>query len=441
LEVGSSASLTASVESWENVIALEPAPAWFAECQRRDDILARAPDCVLDEFGSSLVLAADAFLMTPRSRTSETALARSEGAEAWSVIAGYHWFTDWGRDTMISLEGLTLCTGRHREARWILRSFARHIRQGLIPNLFPEGADNGLYHTADATLWFFHALDRYVAVSKDETIVAELLPSLIEVFERHMGGTVFGIHVDVEDGLLTQGQEGFQLTWMDAKVGDWVVTPRRGKPVEINALWFNALRLLGRWLEASHPRQAAVVREQAERAFRSFNQRFYSADMGYLRDVVDGPNGDDLACRPNQILSFSLPNPVLKPAFRESVLRAVENSLLTPMGLRTLAPDHPDYKPVYFGDLRARDAAYHQGTVWPWLLGPFIDAYLKVYPDGIDHVRSLLQPFKNHLGEACAGSISEIFDGDPPYTPRGCVAQAWSVAEVLRCWCLCKRPS
>jgi predicted glycogen debranching enzyme len=440
LEVGTSASLSATVENWEDLLAVEPAQGWAAECQRRDTLLARASDYVRDEFGSSLVLAADAFLMTPRSRTAEAALARAEGAEAWSVIAGYHWFTDWGRDTMISLEGLTLCTGRHQEARWILRSFARHIRHGLIPNLFPEGAETGLYHTADATLWFFHALSRYVAVTGDQTIISELLPSLIEVFDRHVEGTLFGIRVDPQDGLLIQGQEGYQLTWMDAKVGDWVVTPRRGKAVEINALWYNALRLLENWLEASNPGRAKTVRKHADRTQTSFNQRFYMPERGYLRDVIDGPNGDEVACRPNQILSLSLSHPVLNPALWESVLQTVESKLLTPMGLRTLSPDHPDYKPVYFGDLRARDAAYHQGTVWPWLLGPYIDAYDKVYPERTDHLRLLLQSFANHLGEACIGSISEIFDGDAPYKPRGCVAQAWSVAEVLRCWILCNQP-
>jgi predicted glycogen debranching enzyme len=352
-----------------------------------------------------------------------------------SVIAGYHWFTDWGRDTMISLEGLALTTGRHAEAGYILRTFARYVRDGLIPNFFPDGKTEGVYHTADATLWFFHALDRYLGYTGDHATLARLLPTLLEIVEHHTRGTRFGIGVDPRDGLLRQGQQGYQLTWMDAKVGDWVVTPRRGKAVEINALWYNALRLLEAWVRDERDgEEARPLAEQAERVQASFNARFWIAEQGYLYDVVDGEGGDDPSCRPNQLLAISLRHPVLDPEHWNSVLAVVERRLLTPVGLRSLAPGHPDYKPRYFGDLRARDAAYHQGTVWAWLIGPFLDAWLKVHPEDRAGARRRLEGFVPHLGEACVGSISEVFDAEPPFTPRGCIAQAWSVAEVLRCW-------
>jgi len=351
------------------------------------------------------------------------------------VIAGYHWFTDWGRDTMISLDGLTLCTGRHTEARWILHTFGHYVRDGLIPNLFPEGENQGLYHTADATLWYFHALDRYLSASGDRELLGSLLPVMADIVSHHVRGTRFGIGVDESDGLLRQGEEGVQLTWMDAKVGDWVVTPRRGKAVEINALWYNALCLLAGWLEGDgRERDARDLREAAARVCESFNRRFWYAAGGHLYDVVDGPGGDDPACRPNQVLAFSLRHPVLERARWEPVLNVVRERLLTPVGLRSLAPGHPDYKSRYYGDLRSRDAAYHQGTVWAWLIGPFVDAWLKVHPGETKRARGLLEGFVPHLDEACVGSVSEIFDADAPFTPRGCVAQAWSVAELLRCW-------
>jgi predicted glycogen debranching enzyme len=375
-------------------------------------------------------------VIVPAGRIADAARARAEGDEVRTVIAGYHWFTDWGRDTMISLEGLALSTGRQKEARWILHTFARYIRDGLIPNLFPEGADEGLYHTADATLWFFHALDRYVKSTGDRETLSLLLPNLVDIVDHHVAGTRFGIHVDPSDGLLSQGADGYQLTWMDAKVGDWVVTPRRGKAVEINGLWYNALSLLEHWLTEANDGRSDQIRGYAERARASFNRRFWSDALGYLFDVIDGPNGNDPACRPNQILSFSLNHPILDESRWPTVLSVVEQKLLTPFGLRSLSPDHPDYKPIYFGDLRSRDAAYHQGTVWAWLIGPFVDAWLKVHPGDRQGARRLLEGFGKHLNEACVGSISEIFDGNSPFKPRGCIAQAWSVAEVLRCWIL-----
>jgi predicted glycogen debranching enzyme len=351
------------------------------------------------------------------------------------VIAGYHWFTDWGRDTMISLEGLTLTTGRHAEAGYILRTFATHIRDGLIPNLFPEGEKEGLYHTADATLWFFHALDRYVATTGDRTTLEVLLPKMIDVAHCHVQGTRFNIGVDPEDGLLRQGAEGYQLTWMDAKVGDWVVTPRRGKAVEINALWYNALKLLEKWLR-SFDRQDEADRwaQQAERARDSFNRRFWYEQGGYLYDVIDGEQVQyDISLRPNQLFAISLDHPILDRERWQAVLDVCRDKLLTPVGLRSLAPGSPDYKEKYYGDLRARDAAYHQGTVWAWLIGPYVDAMLKLRPGDQQAAHELLHSFDEHLSEACVGSISEVFDATSPFTPRGCIAQAWSVAEVLRC--------
>jgi predicted glycogen debranching enzyme len=421
-------ALIASVESWETMRALSPREALAAELERRERLAGMAGD---EE--AALALAADSFVVTP-GRAEDAARARAAGDEARSIIAGYHWFTDWGRDTMISLEGLTLTTGRHLEAGYILRTFARHVRDGLIPNLFPEGDREGLYHTADATLWFFHALHRYIEVTGDRVTLDLLLPTLLDIVDHHLQGTRFGIGVDPEDGLLKQGAEGYQLTWMDAKVDGWVVTPRRGKAVEINALWYNALMLLEGWLRERSPDTAQKIAEHAERARESFNRRFWYEAGGYLYDVVDGEGLDDSACRPNQVFAISLPHPVLAPEHWEPVMRVVRERLLTPVGLRSLAPGHPDYTPIYDGDLRSRDAAYHQGTVWGWLIGPFVDAWLRVHPEDRQGARAALQGFLPHLGEACLGSISEIFDAEEPYTPRGCVAQAWSVAEVLRCW-------
>jgi len=412
-----------------------PAEALDAERARRRRLVEQAAPAARTGFAAELVLAADQFIFTPVARSGDEARARAHGDEARSVIAGYHWFTDWGRDTMISLEGLTLATGRHAEAGAILRTFARHIKDGLIPNLFPEKGSEGLYHTADATLWYFHALARYVAATGDRATLRDLLPKLRDIVDHHVRGTRFGIGVDPADGLLRQGAEGYQLTWMDAKMGDWVVTPRRGKAVEINALWYNALRLLEGWVrEEAGAAAASGLTAHADQCRESFNRRFWYERGGFLYDVLDGPDGtDDPALRPNQVLAISLDHAVLDGARWGPVLNVVRERLLTPVGLRSLGPDEPDYKPKYFGDLRARDAAYHQGTVWGWLIGPFVDAWTKAYPDDRAGGSALLDGFRRHLGEACVGTISEVFDAEPPYTPRGCAAQAWSVAEVLRC--------
>jgi predicted glycogen debranching enzyme len=432
-EPGGAVALVASTESWDTIMTLTAAEAFDAEQERRRRLLLGAPAAARTGPATELVLAADQFVIRPAGRHEDHVRARVAGDEAWTVIAGYHWFTDWGRDTMISLEGLTLATGRIAQAGSILRMFAHHVRDGLVPNMFPEGANEGLYHTADATLWFFHAIDRYLRASGDHRTLATLLPALVAIVDAHFAGTRFGIGVDPADGLLRQGAPGYQLTWMDAKAGDWVVTPRRGKAVEINALWYNALRLLEGWLADAGDPGAARIAAAAARARESFGRRFWNAQTGYLFDVVDGEHGDDPACRPNQLLAISLPHAVLAPERWASVLAIVERELVTPVGLRSLSPAHPDYKRTYHGDLVTRDAAYHQGTVWSWLIGPYIDARLRVRPDDVAGARRALDGLIAHLDENCIGYVGEVFDADEPFRPGGCVAQAWGVAELLRC--------
>jgi len=436
LSAGDQTTLIASTEPWETVKALTPDTALNADTDRRKLLLAAASPKARSGPAAELVFAADQFVITPVGRTEDAARARATGDEIRTVIAGYHWFTDWGRDTMISLEGLALTTGRFHEAAWILRTFAYYVKDGLIPNMFPEGQKDGLYHTADASLWFFHAVHRYTELAGERTTLRMILPKLIDILEHHIAGTRFGICVDEKDGLLHQGAEGYQLTWMDAKVDDWVVTPRRGKAVEINALWYNALRLAEAWLREDGDEQRATrYGEYATRAQTSFNERFWYAEGGYLYDVVDAEGGgNDPSCRPNQVMAISLDHPVLDEARWEPVMKVVTDRLLTPLGLRSLAPGSPDYKSKYYGDLRSRDAAYHQGTVWAWLIGLYVDAWIKLHPEDPTGARQFLLGLLPHLDEQCVGSISEIFDAEAPYTPRGCIAQAWSVAEVLRCW-------
>jgi len=435
IDLSQEASLVASTEGWEVMRALNPQQAWDAEQDRKSRLLREAHPEACGWVCRELVWAADQFIYAPVGRQADAARARAAGDEIRSVIAGYHWFTDWGRDTMISLEGLTLTTGRQEEAGYILRTFAHSIKDGLIPNMFPEGQTEGLYHTADATLWFFHACQRYLRLTGDQRMLSSLLPNFLDIVDHHLRGTRFNIHVDPADGLLAEGQEGYQLTWMDAKVDGWVVTPRRGKAVEINALWYNALRLLEGWLrEAKRDGDATAIGAHAERARKSFNQRFWNERLGYLYDVVDGENGHcDPSCRPNQLFAFSLDHPVLEEDKWDPVLKAAQEKLLTPVGLRSLAPGEPDFKAKYDGDLRSRDAAYHQGTVWAWLVGPFIDAWLRVYPNDYQTARGFLSGFEELIRNGpCVGSIGEIFDAKPPFAARGCCAQAWSVAEVLR---------
>lgn len=350
-----------------------------------------------------------------------------------SVIAGYHWFSDWGRDTMIALPGLLLVTHREEIAKSVLLEFAKHVDQGMLPNRFPDAGETPEYNTVDATLWFFEAVRSLVQYTNDYEFVREhLYPVLVDIIAWHVKGTRYNIHVD-DDGLLYSGEPGVQLTWMDAKVGDWVVTPRQGKAVEIQALWYNALRVMEQLAKYfKEPKACERYRRMAERAQTSFNQLFWNEEPGCLYDVVAATTRD-AAIRPNQILAISLANSVVSKERAESILGIVERELLTPRGLRTLSPRDSRYIGRYEGDPRARDGAYHQGTVWPWLMGPYLTACVKTFGDsGREFAKTWLKNFEAHLSEACLGQVSEIFDGDVPHASRGCVAQAWSVAELLR---------
>jgi predicted glycogen debranching enzyme len=375
-----------------------------------------------------LLLAADQFIVK-REATGEE--------DGRSVIAGYHWFGDWGRDTMISLPGLTVYTGRAEIARSILRTFARYVDQGMLPNRFPDLGETPEYNTVDATLWYFEAIHAYHAATNDDALLKELFPVLKEIIDWHVRGTRYQIHVDPADGLLYAGEPGVQLTWMDAKVGDWVVTPRIGKPIEINALWHHALCVMAQFARRlSEP--ASYFEIAAEQVRRNFH-KFWNEEAGYCFDVIDGPNGNEASLRPNQLFAISIPaDRIDEPALlsedqQKAVVKACARHLLTSYGLRSLAPSDPAYVSHYGGDARQRDGAYHQGTVWGWLIGPFASAHLKVFRDA-PAARSYLYPLLDHLYVHGLGSISEIFDGDAPFSPRGCIAQAWSVAEVLRAW-------
>src|SRR3989441_251060 len=392
-----------------------------AEITRRRSIALSSP--FEDDFTQSLAAAADQYIV-------------SRGDQK-TVIAGYHWFSDWGRDTMIALPGLTLPTGKYDVARSILRTFAKHVDQGMLPNRFPDAGETPEYNTVDATLWFFEAARAFLAYTGDlEFVRTELYPGFADIIAWHARGTRYGIKVDTS-GLLASGEAGVQLTWMDAKVGDWVVTPRRGKPVEIQALWYNALCImedLAQRLgdELGRRRYGSM----AALAKWSFNRLFWNEKNGCLYDVVNGGLPDP-SIRPNQIFAVSLPHSMLSPERAKSVVEKVQEHLLTPYGLRSLAPSDPQYRGRYTGDPSSRDGAYHQGTVWPWLLGPFISAYVKVH-GGSDAARrqaaEWLAPLRDHLSDAGLGHISEILDGDPPHRPCGCMAQAWSVAEGFRGW-------
>jgi predicted glycogen debranching enzyme len=354
--------------------------------------------------------------------------------EQKTIIAGYHWFADWGRDTMIALPGLTLATGHYDIAKSILLEFAKHVDQGMLPNRFPDAGEQPEYNTVDATLWFFEAVRALVEQTNDHAFVRDHLYEVLrDIIDWHARGTRYNIHVDT-DGLLFSGESGAQLTWMDAKVGAWVVTPRTGKAVEIQALWYNALcvmvALAQQFGDKSGQKQD---KEMATRARRSFNELFWNEAAGCLYDVVNS-DGRDASIRPNQVLAVSLSHSMVPKARARSILRVVERELLTPRGLRTLSPTDSRYVGRYEGDPRSRDGSYHQGTVWPWLMGPYITARVKTFGEnaGRRFATEWLKNFEDHLTEACLGQVSEIFDGDPPHTPRGCVAQAWSVAELLR---------
>ncbi len=421
LDAGETTTLVLNAEA-------KPAIALTDLLQRHDEryrvLTAFLPE-EMPDWIRQLALAADQFIVERQH------LGKPAGK---TIIAGYPWFGDWGRDSMIALSGLTLVTRRFNDAASILRTFADYVSEGMLPNRFPDGADRPDYNTVDATLWYFHAIHQYKERSNDATLAAELYPTLREIIDWHQHGTRYGIAVDPEDGLLRAGEPGVQLTWMDAKVDDWVVTPRIGKPVEVNALWYNALRVMADLAQQlGHHEDARSFSQSAKRVEVSFD-RFWNPARGYLYDVIDGPEGDADAClRPNQLLAISLPHSPLSPKRQQAVVDACARTLLTPRGLRSLAPDEPGYEAHYGGGQRERDGAYHQGTVWAWLIGPFVDAHYRVYRDAA-MARSYLEPFAQHLTEAGLGSISEIFDAEPPFAPRGCFAQAWSVAEVLRAW-------
>jgi predicted glycogen debranching enzyme len=381
-----------------------------------------------------LALAADQFVVERRDPTGKP-LGKT-------IIAGYPWFSDWGRDTMIALPGLTLATGRPEIALSVLRTFAKFVSQGMLPNRFPDAGDAPEYNTVDASLWFFVAVYEYLRATDDRAFAAEIYPTLKDMVGWHIRGTRFGIRMDSSDGLLRAGEPGVQLTWMDAKVGDWVVTPRIGKPVEINALWFNAICIL-RDLAA----ELDLTQDQIEfgalagRVRASFEPAFWFEAGGYLYDVIDGPDGDvdprgrrcDASLRPNQIFALSLPHGLLDGERARRVLGVCTTELWTPVGMRSLAPRDSRYVGRYGGGPVERDAAYHQGTVWTWLLGPLAAAHFRIYRDAAAAL-DLLRAVPAHLREACVGQISEIMDGEPPFEPRGCFAQAWGVAEVLRAW-------
>lgn len=396
------------------------------DLQRCDPIFAR------------LVIAADQFVVArPDEHATEQPLRLAPDRK--TVIAGYPWFTDWGRDTMISLPGLLLSTGRYGEARGLLKAFASFARDGLIPNRFPDSGSAPEYNTADATLWMFYALEHYVQATGDWAMLKELFPVLQEIIRCHVRGTLFGIKVDEHDGLLHAGAPGVQLTWMDAKFGDWVVTPRRGKPVEVNALWYLALTLMEGWAVRLST-DATYYSQMRSLVYQHFGERFWYADGGYLYDVVDvdGVEGqNDASLRPNQLFAASLTGDLLSEAQIASIMQNVTDHLLTPAGLRSLSPTSSMYHNHFSGSPIQRDSAYHQGTVWQWLVGSYVDVHLSLY-NNRQQVRALLQPLITQLWGPCLGSISELAEPESPFTPRGCFAQAWSVAELLRCWLLTK---
>lgn len=381
-----------------------------------------------DSFANQLVLASDQFL------------TYRESTKMMTVLAGLPWFTDWGRDTMIAFTGLTLCTKRFKEAEEILLTFARYIRHGIVPNMFPDDNMPPLYNTVDASLWYFYAVYQYLnynPAAEAETFVKEqIFPHLKEIVSAYEKGTDFSIYME-DDGLIHAGSGLDQITWMDVRVGDWVATPRHGKPVEINALWYNALRIMESLCE-KFDEDASAYRARANQVKESFNAKFWDSANQCLFDVVDGDEPDD-HIRPNQIYAVSLPFSLLPEEQEKSVVALVEKELFVGCGLRSLAPDHPDYHGIYCGALAKRDAAYHQGTAWGFLLGGFFSAYMKVNHHSSSAAQNairMLEPVRKHLSDSgCIGSISEIFDGDAPHNPRGCYAQAWSVGEVLRCYC------
>ncbi len=387
-----------------------------AETNRKKLLLRDQP---ADETIQQLILAADQFVV-------------KRGEDLKTVIAGYHWFTDWGRDTMISLPGLTLSTGRYDDAKKILAAFANSVSMGMLPNRFQDNGEAPEYNNVDGTLWYFIAVYKYWKETSDnEFIFQSVLPVLKEIIDWHFKGTRYNIHVS-DDGLLYAGENGQQLTWMDARIGTWVVTPRMGKPVEIQALWYNALMIFAELLELNDQLQdASLVRNSAAKAKESFSSLFWNNQANCLYDVIDENGVPDLSLRPNQLFAISLPFVLVDIEQAKAIFAAVSNQLYTPVGLRSLPPSDIHYIPVYGGDAWHRDSSYHEGTVWSWLLGAYVDAMVKIDCSRQD-LMNVIDAFKYHLGEGCMGTVSEIFDAAAPHHPRGCVAQAWGVAEVLR---------
>jgi predicted glycogen debranching enzyme len=417
LESGSTKTLALTSETIDR---LDVAALAKQEKSRRDTVRQAAP--VADSLAGELWRAADMYI--------------SERGMQHTVIAGYPWFTDWGRDTFISLSGLCLVTGRLDIAWQVIASFAALVSEGMVPNRFPDTGEQPVYNTIDASLWFIHAIGRYLAVSRDEVRVRETAwPAVKQILDGYRRGTRYGISMD-EDGLIMGGVSGAQLTWMDAKVGDWVVTPRHGKPVEIQALWVRAL-VVGETLARAfgEANYADRCRSDRSKAIASFRERFWHKQGGYLYDVIDGPEGSDASLRPNQLYAISLVDELVPHDRAQQILRLVKEQLLTPVGLRTLSPTDSRYRARYEGGVLERDSAYHQGTVWPFLLGSFVTAWIKVYGKNatvLKQARSFLDGIDTHVKEACLGQVSEIFDAEAPHAPRGCYAQAWSVAEPLR---------
>ncbi|MBL8132617.1 MAG: glycogen debranching enzyme family protein [Anaerolineae bacterium] len=424
LSVGESITFAATSEPLESVDgagALADQIAHEERCKEQASVK-DAPDWI-----RQLVLAADQFIV--RRDLPEVENGRT-------VIAGYHWFTDWGRDTMIALPGLMLTTRRFDDAKVVLRTFARFVDQGMLPNTFPDAGDTPMYNSADATLWYFESIRATFTHTRDLSLARDLYPVLKDIVDWHERGTRYGIQMDAEDGLLKAGEPGIQLTWMDVKIDDWVVTPRTGKAVEINALWHNALLTMAELAQALGHGEDRTRYEAAAARVRASFARFWNAETGYLHDVIDTPEGAaDDTIRPNAIFAVSLRDGLLDAEQAKSVVDECAVRLLTSFGLRTLGTDHQQYSGKYQGDRTARDRVYHQGPVWSWLIGAFVEAHLRVYKDKAA-ARTFIRAFADHLNDGVLGSVAEIFDGDPPHHPRGAASQAWSVAEVLRAWSL-----
>ncbi len=414
LKEGDTLGIIISTENPEERDTLE---LFQKENDRRESLIKQLSDETIQQ----LTLAADQFIV-------------KRGEDLKTVIAGYHWFTDWGRDTMISLPGLCLSTGRYDDAKKIIAAFAKNVSMGMLPNRFQDNNEPPEYNNVDGTLWYFIAVYKYLQHTNDlEFVLHEILPVLKDIIDWHFRGTRYNIHVD-EDGLLYAGEEGQQLTWMDARIGTWVVTPRMGKPVEIQALWYNTLKIFSELLLLNNQESdASLVDISAEKARQSFSEKFWYEEGNYLYDVIDEHNNPCKEIRPNQLFAISLPFPLIEGEQAKAVLKIVEEQLYTPVGLKSLPKTDSHYIPVYGGDAWHRDSAYHEGTVWSWLLGPYVDAIIKVKGEwGKVDAQKVIDDFKYHLNEGCIGSISEIFDAEAPHHPRGCIAQAWSVGEVLR---------